>query len=255
MHVIEIMKHADSGTITALKLSTLFQGSIKHVKHILNINEFWVRQSSDCSSYTLWVTLADLLPQLRSSIDHSFFISTTLLVDSESVCSILNQSISLRVIKSSSNAFRLRENVKPRTRNFSNELIQIKGKIQTTVSSKGVTTRSCIFTDVADGLKLQIGCEWFDQLGLVVTYSPSQTSNQVKRYSPHSAFKERIALKFTNLISRIERSKNLVSKPKYHKVFQRRHQKGRRIRISLPDKAQKRTQKTSGQKTHNKTRY
>ena len=201
------------------------------------------------------MTLADLLPQLRSSIDHSFFISTTLLVDSESACSILNQSISSRVINSFSNAFWVRENVKPRTRNFSNDPIQIKGKTQTTLSSKGVLTRYHIFTDVADGLKLLFGCEWFHQLGLAVTYSPSQTGNQVKRYSPHSAFKERIALKLTNLISRIQRPKNLVAKPKYHKVFQRRHQKGRRIRISLPDKAQKRTQKTSGRKTHNKTRY
>ena len=113
------MKQADSETETALKLSTLFQGSIKHVKHILNIGEFWVRQSSDCSSSTLWVTLADLLPQLRSAIDHIFFISTTLLVDSGSAFSILNQSLSSRVVNSISNAFWVRENVKPQTKNFS----------------------------------------------------------------------------------------------------------------------------------------
>ena len=227
MHVIEIMKHADSGTETALKLSTLFQGSIKHVKHILNINEFWVRQSSDCSSYSLWVTLADLLPQLRSSNDHIFFILTKLLVDSGSACSILNQSFLSRVVSSSSNAFWVRENVKPQLRTFSNDPIQIKCKIQTTLSSKGVTTRSYTFTVVADGLKILIGCDLFDQLGLAVTQPPSLTGNQVKRFSPHSAFKERIALKFTNLISRIERSKNLVAKPKFYKIFQPRHQKGR----------------------------
>ena len=75
----------------------------------------------------------------------------------------------------------------------------------------------------------------FDQLGLAVTQSTLQKGNSVNNIAS-SEFKEQIATKFPGLVSRIGRSKSHVAKSKFHKNFQARHQKGRRIPINLQDK-------------------
>ena len=75
----------------------------------------------------------------------------------------------------------------------------------------------------------------FDQLGLAVTQSTSQKCKFVNKISSPE-FKELIAKTFPELISRIGRSKNHVTKSKFHKDFQPRHQKGRRISINLQEK-------------------
>ena len=73
----------------------------------------------------------------------------------------------------------------------------------------------------------------FDQLGLA--QSTSQKSNRVNNISSPE-FKEQIAKTFPELISRTGRSKNHMTKSKFHKDFQPRHQKGRRIPINLQEK-------------------
>ena len=123
----------------------------------------------------------------------------------------------------------------PQLRTFSNEPIQVEGKIQASITSNGWTCNSATFTVVADGLKLLIGRDLFDQLGLAVTQSISQKSNCVKNISSPE-FKELIAKTFPELISRIGRSKNHAAKSKFHKDFQLRHQKGRQIPINLQEK-------------------
>ena len=75
----------------------------------------------------------------------------------------------------------------------------------------------------------------FDQLGLAVTQSTSQKGNHVNNISSPE-FKEQIAKTFPELILRIGRSKSHVAKSKFHKDFQPRHQKGRRIPINLQEK-------------------
>ena len=103
-------------------------------------------------------------------------IATTLPVDSGSTCSFLNHSFPTLVVNSSSHAFWVPEIAKQQLQTFSNEPIQIEGKVQTSVSSKGWYTRSATFTVVADGLKTLIGPYLYDQLGLAVTQSSSQKS-------------------------------------------------------------------------------
>ena len=66
------MKYADQETKADLKLSSLFEEDTIHVKPIINVDGVQVRESSDCSSYPLWVALADLPPKLRSSFDNIF---------------------------------------------------------------------------------------------------------------------------------------------------------------------------------------
>ena len=96
-------------------------------------------------------------------------INTTLLVDSGSACSILNRSLASQVVQSSHRAFWINETVIPQLRTFSKEPIQVEGKIQAPITSKGWTCDVAIFTVVADGLKSLIGRDLFDKLGLAVT--------------------------------------------------------------------------------------
>ena len=88
---------------------------------------------------------------------------------------------------------------------------------------------------MADGLKSLIGRDLFNQLGLAVTQSTLIKGNSVNNITSPE-FKEQIAKKFPCLVSRIGRSKSHVAKSNFHKNFQPRHQKGRRIPINLQDK-------------------
>ena len=107
--------------------------------------------------------------------------------------------------------------------------------MQASVSSNGRNTLSAAFTVIADNQKPLIGRDFFGQRVLAVTQSPSHTDNQFKIISPQSVFKEHIALKFSNLLSRIGRSKILVAKSRFRKIFQPRQEIGRRMPINLQD--------------------
>ena len=98
-------------------------------------------------------------------------INTTLLVDSGSASSILNRSLASQVVQSSPREFWIDETVPPQLQTFSNEPIQVEGKIQTPITSKGWVCDSTTFTVVADGLKSLVGHDLFDQLGFAVTQS------------------------------------------------------------------------------------
>ena len=89
-------------------------------------------------------------------------INTTLLVDSGSACSILNRSLASQVVRKSPREFWINEKVSPQIRTFSNEPIQVEGKIKSPITSKGWTCDSATFTVVADGQKYLIGRDLFD---------------------------------------------------------------------------------------------
>ena len=162
-------------------------------------------------------------------------VNTTLLVDSRSACSILHHSLASQVVQDCPRAFWIHESSPAQLRNFSNEPIQVLGKIQAPITSKGWVCNTATFTVVADGLKSLIGRDLFDRLGLAVTQSTLQKGNYVNNIAS-SEFKEQIATKFPGLLSRIGRSKSHVAKSKFHKNIQARHQKGRRIPINLQEK-------------------
>ena len=79
-------------------------------------------------------------------------INTTLLVDSGSACSILNHSLASQVVQSSPRALWIIEQTPPQLRTFSNEPIQVEGKIQASITSNRWTCDSATFTIVADNL-------------------------------------------------------------------------------------------------------
>ena len=174
-------------------------------------------------------------------------INTTLLVDSGSACSILNHSLASQVVQSSPRALWIAETVPPKLRTFSNEPIQVEGNIQAPITRKGWVYDSAAFTVVADGLKSLIGLDLFDQLGLSVTQSTFLKGNRVNNIASPD-FKEQIANTFPGLVSRIGRSKSHVAKSKFHKDFQPRHQKTRRIPINLQDKVNSELKKLLAEK-------
>ena len=95
--------------------------------------------------------------------------STALLVDAGSACSLLNHKLATRLVNGNSHAIWVRGIVKPELQIFSNELIQIEGKIQTPVTSSRWHTPAATFTVITDGLKPLIGRDMFDMLGHAVT--------------------------------------------------------------------------------------
>ena len=66
-------------------------------------------------------------------------INTTILVDSGSACSILRRSLASQVVQNIRRAFWINEKVSPQLRTFSNEPIQVEGKIHSAITSKGWT--------------------------------------------------------------------------------------------------------------------
>ena len=123
----------------------------------------------------------------------------------------------------------------------------MEGKIHSPITSNGWTCDSATFTVVAERLKSLIGRDLFEQLGLAVTQSTFQKGNRVNNISSPE-FKEQIAKTFPELISRIGRSKHHVAKSKFHNDFQPRHQKGRRIPISLQEKVNNELKNLSDEK-------
>ena len=174
-------------------------------------------------------------------------INTTLLVDHGSACSILNRSFASQVVQSSHRAFWISEKKSPQLRTFSNEPIQVEGKIQSPIKSKGWTRDSALFTVAADGLKSIIGRDLFVQLRLAVTQSTSQKRNRVNNISSPE-FKEHIAKTFPELILRIGRSKNHMAKSNFHKDFQPRHRKIRRMPINLQEEVKNELKKLLDEK-------
>ena len=76
----------------------------------------------------------------------------------------------------------------------------------------------------------------FNQLGIAVTQCSFSPGNQVNAILPTFELKELIEKTFPNLISHVGKSKTHVLKLNFHKKFQSRHQKGRRIPMNLQDK-------------------
>ena len=69
-------------------------------------------------------------------------ISTTLLVDSGSACSILYRSLATQVINCSPHSVWIQEKISQQLRTFSNEPFHIEVKIQTPIKSNGWTLTS-----------------------------------------------------------------------------------------------------------------
>ena len=142
-----------------------------------------------------------------------------LLIDSRSKCSILSESLATGFINNSTLARWLTTVTAQELRTFANEPIPIIGRLQTPVDSNGWRIEDAEFVVVRDGLKSLIGRDLFDNLGISITQTLcSDEGGKVNTITTQFTFKTRIANQFTQLISRIGKSKVHIVKSKFHKI-------------------------------------
>ena len=161
--------------------------------------------------------------------------STNVLVDSGSVCTIINESLANSIISHDSKSKWIRGANPKQLKTFSNEPIHTVGLIQTSIQSGNWHANPIEIQVVADGHRSLLGRDLFPALGLLIQQSNNQMIiNQVEQeYCPN---KKQIAIDFPDLISRIGKSKVHIVRSKFHKNYTPLHQKGRRVLINLLDK-------------------
>ena len=112
---------------------------------------------------------------------------------------------------------------------FSNDLSKIVTVINTPVKCSDWLAKDVRVTVVEDGHRLIMGRHLFVQLGFSLTQS-RQVININQNCCP---IKQRVAVEFPGLISRIGKSHKHTVKPTVHKSLTPTHQKGRRTPINL----------------------
>ena len=131
-----------------------------------------------------------------------------LLVDSGSVCSILNESLATEVVNHSTLARWLTTAPAQEHKTFANEPIPVIGMMQAPIEGNGWWIEDAEFVGVKDGVKPLIGRELFEALGISITQAlSSNEGTMVNTITIQCPFKTRIANQFAELISRIGRSK------------------------------------------------
>ena len=172
--------------------------------------------------------------------------ATNVLVDSGSVCTIINESLTDSIISQDLNSKWIREANPKQLKTFSNEPVQTLGILQTSIRSNNWYANPIEIQVVTDGHSPLLVRDLFTALGLSIQQSNNQkTVNQVdQEYCP---IKKQIATDFPDLISRIGKSKVHIVRSKCHRNYTPSHQKGRRVPINLSDKVSDELQKLSEQ--------
>ena len=143
-----------------------------------------------------------------------------LLIDSGSVCSILNELLATEVVNNSSLARWLTTTPAQEIKTFANEPKPVIGMKQTPIESNGWRIKDAEFVVVKDGLKPPIGRDLLEDLGNSITQTLRLIEgSMVNTITTQCPFKTCIANQFHQLISRIGRSKIHIVKSKFHKNF------------------------------------
>ena len=168
------------------------------------------------------------------------------LVDSDSVCTIVNESLADSIISQDPNLKWIREANPKQLKTFSNEPIQTLGILQTSIQSNNWYANPIEIQVVTDGHRPLLGRDLFPALGLSIQQSNNQkTVNQVdQEYCP---IKKQIATDFLDLISRNGKSKVHTVRSKFHRNYTPSHQKVCRVPINLLDKVSGELKKLSEQ--------
>ena len=96
-----------------------------------------------------------------------------LLIDSGSLCSILNESLATEVVNNSTLARWLTPAPAQELKNFANEPIPVIGMVQAPIESNGWWIKDAEFVVVKDGLKPLIGRDLFETLGISINQTLS----------------------------------------------------------------------------------
>ena len=172
--------------------------------------------------------------------------ATNVLVDSGSVCTIVNESLATSIVSQDPNSKWIREANPKQLKTFSNEPIHTLGTLQTSIQSNNWYANPIEIQVVMDDHRPLLDRDLFSVLGLSIQQSDNQkTINQVEQeYCP---IKTQIATDVPDLISRISKSKIRIVRSKFHKNYTPIHQKGRRVPINLLDKVSNELKKLSQQ--------
>ena len=161
--------------------------------------------------------------------------SANVLVDSGSVCTIINESLANSIISHDSKSKWIREANPKQLKTFSNEPIHTVGIFQTSIQSSNWYANPIEIQVVANGHRSMLGRDLFPALGLSIQPSNNQMIiNRVEQ--DYCSIKKQIAIDFPDLISRIGKSKVHTLRSKFHNNYTPSHEKGRRVRINLLDK-------------------
>ena len=132
--------------------------------------------------------------------------ATNVLMDSGSVCTIINESLANSIVSQDSNSKWIREANPKQLKTFYNEPIHTLGVLQTSIQSNNWHANPIEIQVVTDSHRPLLGRELFPALGLSIQQTNNQTTiNQVEQeYYP---IKKQIAIDFPDIISRIGKSK------------------------------------------------
>ena len=146
------------------------------------------------------------------------------LVDSGSVCTLINESLADSIISKDLNSKWIRKANPKQLKTFSNEPIQTLGILQTSIRSNNWYANPIEIRVVTDGHRPLLGRDLFPALGLSI----QQSNNQKTVYHVDQEYcpvKKQIATDFPNLISGIGKSKIHTVCSKFHRNYTPSHQK------------------------------
>ena len=155
--------------------------------------------------------------------------TTKALVDSGSVCIIINKSLANAVVSACKESYWVQSPEIHDLKTFSNDIIKIFGVINTSIKCIDWIATGVDVTVVEDGHRPIIGRDLFSKLGFSLTKLKQVVNIDKNQF----LIKKQIAFDCPGLIRRIGKSLKHSVKSTFHKQFTPTHQKGRRVPINL----------------------
>ena len=146
---------------------------------------------------------------------------TKALVDSGSVCPIINKSLAKTVVSECKGSYWVQSPEMHDLKTFSNDIIKIVGVINTSIQCNDWIATGVNVTVVEDDLRPIIGRDLFSKLG----FSLKQLKQVANIDQNQCLIKKQIAFDFPGLITRIGKSLNHSVKSTFHKQFTPTHKK------------------------------
>ena len=157
-----------------------------------------------------------------------------LLLDSGSGCTIINMSLAKKIMYNCPQS-QWSEKKPLKLKCFSNDIVKTLGTLKTPVRCNDWKIQKAKITVVADGCRLILGRDLFDQLGIIISQKP-WPNVEINNIDHTCVIKKSLAEEFPDLISRIGKSKHHTVNSNFRKNYRVTHQKGRKVPIHLQPK-------------------
>ena len=155
--------------------------------------------------------------------------TTKALVDSGSVCTIINRRIANAVVSACKESYGVQSPEIHDLKIFSNDIIKISHVINTSIKCNDWIATGIDVTVVEDGHRPIIGLDLFSKLGFSIT----QLKQVANIDQNQCLIKKQIAFDFPGLTTRIGKCLKHSGKSTFHKQFTTTQQKRRRVPINL----------------------